>query len=148
MRHAVPAGIRRRGVVSDGPRHFLRWHSRPDDPRTLEPLSGLSKPAMNLQPRTRVETSDRKVIRLQIRGKVQGVYYRASMVDAARQLEVTGWVRNRNDGSVEAMACGTHAQLDQLTEWARRGPPAAMVVEVLISPGKGEFADFAQWPTA
>lgn len=101
-----------------------------------------------MQPRVRAETSDRKVIRLQIRGKVQGVYYRASMVDAARRLEVTGWVRNRGDGSVEAMACGTDTQLEQLTEWARRGPPAAMVAEVLIAPGEGEFADFVQWPTS
>ncbi len=103
---------------------------------------------MNMQSKARAVKSDRKVIRLQIRGKVQGFYYRTSMVDAARSLEVTGWVRNRSDGSVEAMACGTHTQVDQLIEWARRGPPAAMVAEVLISPGEGEFADFAQWPTA
>lgn len=103
---------------------------------------------MNTQPTARAETSDRKVICLQILGKVQGVYYRASMVDAARRLQVTGWVRNRSDGSVEAMACGTQAQLERLTEWARRGPPAAMVAEVVIGPGEGEFADFLQWPTA
>jgi len=105
-------------------------------------------PTMNTQPTVLAGTFDRKVIRLQSRGKVQGVYYRASKVDAARHLEVTGWVRNRSDGSVEAMACGTQAQLEQLTEWARRGPTAAMVAEVVIGPGEGEFADFLQWPTA
>jgi acylphosphatase len=103
---------------------------------------------MNTQPTVHADVSDRQVIRLQIRGKVQGVYYRASMVDAARRLGVTGWVRNRGDGSVEAMACGTHIQLENLTEWARRGPPAAMVAEVLIAPGEGEFSDFVQWQTA
>ncbi|MFC7409460.1 acylphosphatase [Hydrogenophaga atypica] len=101
-----------------------------------------------MQSTVRAVKFDRYVIRLQIRGKVQGVYYRASMVDAARRLEVTGWVRNRSDGSVEAMAFGTQAQLKQLTEWARRGPPAAMVAEVFTAPGEGEFADFVQWPTA
>lgn len=85
---------------------------------------------------------------LQIRGKVQGVYYRASMVEEALRLGLSGWVRNRRDGSVEAMACGTPAQLELLTAWARRGPPAAIVTEVIVTPVEGQFSGFAQWPTA
>ena len=86
--------------------------------------------------------------RLQIQGKVQGVYYRASMVDEALRLGVTGWVRNRLDGSVEALACGTHAQLEQLIAWAWRGPRAAVVTDVVVTPAEGQFLDFVQWPTA
>lgn len=85
---------------------------------------------------------------LQIRGKVQGVGYRASMVEEALRLGVTGWVRNRRDGSVEAMASGTPAQLERLTAWARRGPAAAIVTDVIVMPGEGQFSDFAEWPTA
>lgn len=70
------------------------------------------------------------------------------MVEEALCLGVTGWVRNRLDGSVEAMACGTPAQLEQLTAWARRGPAAAIVSEMIVTPGEGQFSDFAQWPTA
>lgn len=88
------------------------------------------------------------VQRFQIRGKVQGVYYRASMVNEALRLGVTGWVRNRLDGSVEAMACGTSEQLEQLASWARLGPPAAQVTEVTITPGEGQFSGFVQQPTA
>lgn len=70
------------------------------------------------------------------------------MVEEALRLGVTGWVRNRRDGSVEAMACGTPAQLEQLTAWVRRGPAAAIVSEVIVTPGEGQFSGFAQWPTA
>lgn len=85
---------------------------------------------------------------LLIRGKVQGVYYRASMVEEALRLGVSGWVRNQRDGSVEAMACGTSAQLEQLTAWARRGPAAAVVTDVIVMPGEGQFSGFVQRPTA
>lgn len=93
------------------------------------------------------EPNQQQVIRLQIRGRVQGVYYRASMVDEARRLGATGWVRNRLDGSVEAMACGTHAQLNALVKWAWQGPPAAAVSDVGITPGEGEFIVFVQRST-
>lgn len=87
------------------------------------------------------------VHRLEIRGRVQGVFFRASMVDEARRLGVRGWVRNRRDGSVEAMVAGPADRVEQLVAWARRGPPAARVTEVQVCPGEGRFDGFAAWPT-
>ncbi len=67
---------------------------------------------------------------LRIRGLVQGVGYRNAMQAEATRLGLSGWVRNRSDGSVEALAAGPAPALDQLVAWARRGPPAARVGEV------------------
>jgi acylphosphatase len=65
--------------------------------------------------------------RLVIRGRVQGVGYRYAMVDAAMASGVTGWVRNRRDGSVEALVQGEPAAIESIIAWCRRGPSAARV---------------------
>lgn len=70
-------------------------------------------------------------VRLLIRGRVQGVYFRASAADAAHGLGLRGWVRNLADGRVEALAQGPREALDSFVDWCRRGPPAAKVDEVL-----------------
>ena len=78
---------------------------------------------------------------LRIRGLVQGVGYRNALLREATRLGLSGWVRNRSDGSVEALAAqigvpadalaaGPAPALDGLIAWARRGPPAARVSEV------------------
>jgi acylphosphatase len=61
---------------------------------------------------------------------VQGVGYRATMVDEALAAGASGWVRNRRDGSVEAFVQGTPAAVDAVVRWARRGPAAARVTEL------------------
>jgi len=69
-----------------------------------------------------------------VTGKVQGVWYRAATVEAAQERGVCGWARNCSDGSVEVLAVGTPAAVDALVEWARIGPPKAVVAQVLVTP--------------
>jgi len=87
------------------------------------------------------------VLRLEIRGRVQGVGFRWSMAEEARRLGLRGWVRNRRDGWVEAMVAGPPDALERIAAWARKGPPSAVVVALAIHAGKGEFDAFEQWPT-
>lgn len=79
-----------------------------------------------------------------VRGRVQGVFYRASTEREARRLGLRGWVKNRADGSVEFVAEGAAEQLDELLAWAHKGPPAARVdgVDVSWCSYSGEFPDF------
>jgi acylphosphatase len=67
---------------------------------------------------------------LKIGGRVQGVYYRYSMVREAQNLGLTGWVRNLEDGSVEAVAEGERANIEALIAWSRQGPAGARVDRV------------------
>ena len=85
---------------------------------------------------------------LLITGRVQGVGYRFSLRQAALRLGLTGWVRNRHDGSVEAVVAGTPDAVAALVAWAHRGPPAASVSTVTQSPAEGDFDGFELGPTA
>ncbi len=84
---------------------------------------------------------------LEIYGLVQGVGFRYRLMQQAEQLGVTGWVRNRRGGSVEAMIEGTPEAVDALLAWARLGPPAARVERVEVSAAEGAFAGFELRPT-
>jgi acylphosphatase len=70
---------------------------------------------------------------LRIHGLVQGVCYRESMRQEAQQLGVTGWVRNRRDGTVEALVQGTPRSVDAIIDWCGRGPEHARVARVEIA---------------
>ena len=84
-------------------------------------------------------------------GRVQGVGYRDACVRRARALGVTGWVRNRVDGSVEAMLQGPPQQLGKLCDWLRDGVPAARVDRLDVAPAQppsARFDRFDRLPTA
>ena len=85
--------------------------------------------------------------RLHISGRVQGVNYRESMRYEAERLGVTGWVRNRRDGGVEAVVDGGAEALEAIIAWARRGPRSAHVVSVEVSEVQGTFTRFERLPT-
>jgi len=79
-------------------------------------------------------TGERHRLRLLVTGRVQGVFYRASLQCEARRLRVAGWVRNRRDGAVEAEAEGAPDAVRELVAWARLGPPGAAVRDVTVTP--------------
>jgi acylphosphatase len=66
-------------------------------------------------------------VSLWITGRVQGVFFRASALEKAQGLNLSGFVKNLSDGSVEIVAEGPRYALEQFAEWARHGPPAAEV---------------------
>jgi len=84
---------------------------------------------------------------LYISGVVQGVGFRYSMQHEAERLGVTGWVRNRRDGTVEAVVDGPSAAVEALIKWAHRGPPVAKVKEVSIRDTTGTFPQFELRPS-
>ena len=73
-----------------------------------------------------------KTIRLIIKGKVQGVFYRATAKDIADHLGIKGWVKNLPDRNVEIRAIATEEILQKLIDWCKQGPPKARVDEVII----------------
>ena len=87
---------------------------------------------------------------LQITGRVQGVGFRYSMQREAARLGVHGWVRNRRDGSVEALIQGNEEAIAVITEWARHGPPGSRVENVRVANADVDeaHASFEQRPTA
>ncbi len=88
---------------------------------------------------------------IRVSGRVQGVGYRDALRAETVRLGVTGWVRNRADGSVEALVQGSDESLKRLIDWARRGPPAARVSHLDDQPPAAEFdrpyAGFEHWPS-
>jgi acylphosphatase len=84
---------------------------------------------------------------LLISGRVQGIGFRYSMADEAERLGVTGWVKNRRDGTVEAVVDGDPRALEAILAWARRGPRGARVTDVQVSETTGGFERFETRPT-
>lgn len=88
-------------------------------------MTGASTPVPNAAPAA--------TRHLRITGRVQGVGYRYHMAQEARSLGAAGWVRNRSDGSVEALVHGPQVAVEALITWAHHGPPLARVAGVVVS---------------
>ena len=73
-----------------------------------------------------------KTVRLIIKGKVQGVFYRATAKDVADQLGIKGWVKNLPDRNVEIRATASEELLEKFIDWSKQGPPKARVEDVIV----------------
>jgi acylphosphatase len=94
-----------------------------------------------------------KIMRhLRIMGRVQGVGYRAALCAEAESCGIAGWVRNRRDGSVEALVQGSPEAVERLLDWARHGPPGARVTGIDVQAADGgsdcPYSGFDCLPTA
>lgn len=74
-----------------------------------------------------------RTVTVRIEGRVQGVYYRAWTEQTARRLDLDGWVRNRRDGTVEAVFSGHPSQVDVMLRRCSDGPPDARVTKVVVT---------------
>lgn len=91
----------------------------------------------------------RKTLRVSIAGRVQGVWYRAWTMEQATARGLNGWVRNRRDGSVEALFSGPSAKVDDMVAACRRGPKMARVEGVEVFDAETPAGDgFLELPTA
>jgi acylphosphatase len=88
--------------------------------------------------------------RVVARGRVQGVGFRYSMVGIAREARIAGWVRNRRDGSVEALVQGEPDAVERVLAWCRTGPAGASVtgLDVVPCPEDAALTRFESAPTA
>ena len=79
-----------------------------------------------------------------VSGNVQGVFFRAKTKEAADRLKVSGWVKNKMDGTVEIIAEGNKDSVDRLIQWCRLGPQGAVVEDLKLTREKyrGEFISF------
>lgn len=77
-----------------------------------------------------------KALHVRVQGRVQGVFYRASTQQQAQRLGLRGWVRNCDDGSVEAVLCGDEPTLDAMLAWMAQGPERARVDALETTPAE------------
>lgn len=82
--------------------------------------------------------------RVIVEGRVQGVFFRAHTQEMADRLKLTGWVKNRRDGRVEALFEGDKGNVQRMIEWCHRGPSEARVTKVFVTWEEfvGEFKEF------
>lgn len=80
---------------------------------------------------------------IKVKGRVQGVFFRASTRDTAVRLGIKGWVKNERDGSVLIEAEGPEHRMNKFLQWCHQGPPAALITEVEYREGKlRDYKDF------
>ena len=75
-----------------------------------------------------------KTVRIVIQGRVQGVWFRGWALGQAQRLNIRGWIRNRRDGTVEALFSGPAVEVDEMVNACRQGPPAAHVASLAEHP--------------
>lgn len=85
--------------------------------------------------------ADIATTRIVVSGFVQGVGYRRWLQDEAHELQLTGWVRNRTDGNVEAVVHGPAAKIEDLIRACKIGPPLSRVDKVTSEPAKWDGVD-------
>ncbi len=94
-------------------------------------------------------TADQFTVRVRITGRVQGVCYRSWTQSNAQALGLSGWVRNKRDGAVEALFSGATVQVSEMLTRCRKGPPSAFVEEVaIVAEGESAPAGFRVLSTA
>lgn len=81
-------------------------------------------------------------LHLLIHGRVQGVCFRDSMREEAERRNVSGWVKNRPDRTVEAVVQGAATDVDAIVRWAHQGPVTAEVSWVIVEPASGSYTGF------
>ncbi|EXB22444.1 hypothetical protein L484_002169 [Morus notabilis] len=103
---------------------------RPRPPTLRHPLSSMTTASLS-SPNDHPST---KTVRVVVKGRVQGVFYRNWTIDNANELGLKGWVRNRRDGSVEALFSGNPNSVEEMQQRCRRGPPAAVITGLEVFP--------------
>ena len=84
-----------------------------------------------------------KTVHLLIKGKVQGVFFRATAKDVANLHDLKGWIKNTEDGDVEAVVSGNGEQVKEFIEWSKQGPPRAQVTDVIVT--EQEYEEFKKF---
>ncbi|KAG6639837.1 acylphosphatase-like isoform X1 [Carya illinoinensis] len=112
---------------------------RPSLYSLLRPRSPHFRPSLPLMTTPQAATEDStqpstRTVRVVVKGRVQGVFYRNWTVENAVQLGLKGWVRNKRDGSVEALFSGNPDAVQEMEQRCRRGPPDAMVTGLQVFP--------------
>ncbi|KAL6336469.1 hypothetical protein AAG906_018424 [Vitis piasezkii] len=132
-----PLVIRRLGH-SSFQNHPQKWSlvtsSTPRLSHRLHPLSSFISSMTTRASSNPPPSNPTKTVRVVVKGRVQGVFYRNWTIENATQLGLKGWVRNRRDGSVEALFSGTPDSVQEMEQRCRRGPPDAMVTGFEVVP--------------
>ena len=79
-----------------------------------------------------------QAVKCTVEGRVQGVFYRARTSERARELGISGWIRNLPDGRVELVACGKAEAVENLAQWLWQGPAEADVIAVTLQQWQGD----------
>eukprot|EP00252_Welwitschia_mirabilis_P022101 TRINITY_DN587_c0_g1_i2.p1 TRINITY_DN587_c0_g1~~TRINITY_DN587_c0_g1_i2.p1 ORF type:complete len:127 (+),score=7.35 TRINITY_DN587_c0_g1_i2:206-586(+) len=100
------------------------------------PSSALTSKRGSFRAKMSSASASAKTVNVRIKGVVQGVFYRKWTEENAKELGIKGWVRNRRDGSVEALFAGDPHSVDNMIERCHRGPPAAVVTGLEVNPSE------------